>query len=241
MSSNLITDGYCIRDNFLSETECEQHLAAINAYRLSFPVPKIFRNAGKRPLNYSVIDGIEIEKHLRGVHGVLGTVGEIINDLTKSNIVPLADARVACNINITGKGGTYRWHYDRNRYTALLYLNQVAGGETDMYPNHRWVFGKNVSSRLQHASDKIAGSRLIRNLFGKNVVCPTAAGRLVIMRGDRCLHSVRPVTGNEDRINIILSYDVPGKSYNVANELDSYLYSEEAEMHTDPNYSNKVR
>jgi hypothetical protein len=42
--------------------------------------------------------------------------------------------------NITPPGGEYRWHYDRNAATAILYLNEVPGGETEMFPNYRLVF-----------------------------------------------------------------------------------------------------
>ena len=174
------------------------------------------------------------------VHALLDRVQKLINDRSVASVASLADERVACNVNITAKHGTYRWHYDRNRYTALIYLNKVAGGETEMYPNYRLVLGRNVASRMQHFSDKLTGSRFIRNLFGKKLICSTAVGRLVIMRGDRCLHSVRPVMGDKDRINVILSFDVPGTTYKVADELNSYLYAETSESKADPNYSGKV-
>jgi hypothetical protein len=58
------------------------------------------------------------------------------------------------------------------------------------------------------------------------------------MRGDRCLHSVRPVTSDTERINVILSFDRPGTDFAVQDGLDAYLYEPEAEADVsgDPNY-----
>ena len=61
-------------------------------------------------------------------------------------------------------------------------------------------------------------------------------GALLIMRGDRALHSVRTVGGSEDRINLILAYDVPGSAC-TRDTLNTYLYSDIPAMAGDPNYS----
>ncbi|NEN87483.1 MAG: hypothetical protein F6K48_00455 [Okeania sp. SIO3H1] len=64
-------------------------------------------------------------------------MNQVINNVTDRQFFPLNDIQVGCNINITEKGGTYHWHYDRNPITALLYLNKVDGGEIEFYPNYR--------------------------------------------------------------------------------------------------------
>ncbi|HET8840930.1 MAG TPA: hypothetical protein VFN35_05650 [Ktedonobacteraceae bacterium] len=40
------------------------------------------------------------------------------------------------NGNIMLAGGEYRWHYDQNTITALLYPNKGDGGEIEFYPNY---------------------------------------------------------------------------------------------------------
>ncbi len=52
-----------------------------------------------------------------------------------------------------------------------------------------------------------------------------------------CLHSVRPVRGAEDRINLILAYDEPGAPFAIEENLDTYLYTEQASAVSDPNYA----
>jgi hypothetical protein len=66
-------------------------------------------------------------------------------------------------------------------------------------------------------------------------VKPTA-GRLVVMRGDRCLHSVCPVLGSCDRINVCMAYDRVGSRVRSHHALDTYLYTEQSVARRDPNY-----
>jgi hypothetical protein len=235
---DLLTEGFCVTDDFLSGDTCAEFLSDIDRYRNNFPVAEIYRPVRDRPLKYSVIDGLQIQEHLPRIHELLETIRVQISKLSNEKVVPLEDQKVACNINITGKGGTYRWHYDRNRFTALLYLNEVEGGETEMYLNYRITLGKSRSSRGQQIADHLLRTSIVRRTFGRHRVVAPQPGRLLIMRGDRCLHSVRPVLSEHDRINVVLSYDIPGRKYEIAKGLDSYLYSSTSTSPSDPNYVN---
>lgn len=62
------------------------------------------------------------------------------------------------------------------------------------------------------------------------------AGMMLIMRGDKCLHSVTPVSGTQERINVVMSYDKPGAQFSVEKGLDSYLYTTQKQVASDPNY-----
>jgi hypothetical protein len=65
-------------------------------------------------------------------------------------------------------------------------------------------------------------------------VAPTP-GRLLILRGESSLHSVRRVGEGPDRINLVVSYSIPGREL-ARPDLDSYLYSEAPFAKPDPNY-----
>jgi hypothetical protein len=117
-----------------------------------------------------------------------------------------------------------------------LYLNDVAGGETECYANYRMSLGNARFSKFQRVLDMVLQPEPIRKIFGRHRVIAPKAGRLLVMRGDRCLHSVRPVTGGDERINIIMSYDLPGTRFSVDERLDGYLYSREKAHGSDPNY-----
>ncbi len=235
-ATEFTSNGYRIESGFLSSERCEQLLASINEYRKHHTLPLIHRPDGGRPLHYSVIDGERIGREFPDVSAIYRDVNRVVCDTAGFDLVPLKDEKVACNINLTPEGGTYRWHYDRNAVTALLYLNNPGGGETECYPNYRISFGGSFNSAFQHILDRILQLAIIRRMFGKLVVIEPQAGRLLIMRGNDCLHSVRPVTGGVDRVNIIMSFDEPGKDYAVADQLNDYLYTSETSASRDPNY-----
>ena len=230
--------GYFLQENFLSQQECESILRLIYDYQHKFHVPKIYRNEKPIPLNYSVIDGKVINERLPEIQSLYNSVNQIINCLTYQPLFPLKDIQVGCNVHITEKGGTYPWHYDRNAVTALLYLNEVEGGEIEFYPDYRMILPKAKFSRLQHFLDQIQRLSLVRSTFGKRIVVKPQPGLLLIMCGDKCLHSVHPVTGAYDRVNIVMAYDLPNASFAaVEGQLNTYLYTSEKVSISDPNYS----
>lgn len=234
--SDLANRGIAAMPAFVSEEECENLLRQIEEYRAENELPEVFRQSGDRPLHYKVIDGDRIRDHLPDLVVIYERVHALVNDAMRVNLEPLADQKVGLNVNVTAAGGTYRWHYDRNAVTVILYLNAVPGGETEIYPNYRLFMEGARYSGLQQLSDRLLELRPIRSLFGKLVRVKPKAGLLIAMRGNRCLHSVRPVEGDEDRINVIMSFDTPSKQYDVASQLNSYLYESDAGASDDPNY-----
>ena len=232
----LAAEGIAARRGFLSVDECRSLLGQIDAYRSAHELPEVYRASSTRPLHYRVIDGEQIEAHLPDVVALYERVHPLVSEAMDEPLVPLEDHRVGLNVNVTPAGGTYRWHYDRNAVTAILYLNAVAGGETEVYPNYRLFLKRARYSGLQRIADRLLERRPVRALFGHLVRVAPEPGLLVAMRGNRCLHSVRPVEGAIDRINIIMAFDRPGATFDVAPQLDRYLYEPEGDAKADPNY-----
>ncbi len=227
--------GYAVLDDYTPVDKCGSLLEMIARYRTENTVPVIRRESGDRPLHYFVIDGIGIRSHLPAITDLFADVQKTVAQKIDETLVPLPDEQVACNINITGPGGSYRWHYDRNAVTAILYLNSSEGGETECFPNYRFPMGR-TDSALQRRLDCFISSSLVRNVFGRRLLVKPKPGRLLIMRGDRCLHSVRPVTGKGERVNVIMSFDTPGRAFDIADQLNKYLYNDSAGSGGDPNY-----
>ncbi len=233
-TNNIQQTGIFIQRNYLDEKTCDSLLTQIQAYRQSNTVPTVFRKVKGRSLNYQVIDGIAISEHLSDLVQVYERINEFVNEIYGKPLYPLESEKVRLNVNITPVGGEYRWHYDRNRLTAILYLNEVEGGETDIYPNFR-INAKNPT--LQRYFDNVLMQTWVRNTFAQLRTVRPEKGTLVLMLGNQSLHSVRPVLGNIDRINVISSFDDLGKSFNVSPLLDNYLYQEKVELKSDPNYA----
>ena len=228
--------GIYVVKEFLDSCTCERLLASISRCRKKHKIPTIYRPANDRPLNYSVIDGHHISRDLPEILDLYNRVTSFIKEIDR-DLEPITDARVACNVNITPRGGTYRYHYDRNAVTAILYLNETEGGETECYPNYRLDLFKDTRPVVQRQLDHLLQTEVCRRLSMKETLVRPETGKLLIMRGNRCLHSVLPVRGNRERVNVIMSYDYPGAHFNVADELNSYLYETTAVETVDPNYA----
>jgi hypothetical protein len=227
--------GVFVADDVIDAAECARLLASIAAYRRQHRVPVIHRAAGGRALHYAVIDGECIRAHLPDVRALYERINRRVDAVAGQPLVPLDDTRVSCNINITPPGGAYRWHYDRNAVTAIVYLNAVEGGETECHPHYRIVL-PDAASPCQQGCDRVLQWRVLRAAFARRVVVAPAPGRMLVMRGNRCLHSVRPVRGRRERINLVMSFDRPGARYAAADRLNAYLYQHDAAWRGDPNY-----
>ena len=230
--------GYQIVDNFLSAEECQSLLGRINEFREENTLPEIHRPMKGRSLRYHVINGDQIQESLSGIWELYtGEVNDLVNESLGFPLEPLANTRAGVNVNLMRPNqSSYRWHYDRACVTAILYLNEVQGGDTEFYPNYRILLEKGKNTTVQRALDSFIQIKPIRNVFGNMVRVSPKVGRLVMMRADRCWHSVRSVLGESERINMILSYDFPGTEFPTEEGLDSYLYTQDEQRSTDPNY-----
>ena len=230
--------GYQLIDNFLTADECKSLLATINEFREGHSLPEIHRPAKGRSLRYHVINGEQIQGSLPGIWEIYtGEVNELVNKSLGFPLEPLVNTRAGVNVNLMRPNqSSYRWHYDRACVTSIIYLNEVEGSETEFYPNYRLLLEKGKNTSIQRALDSFIQIKPIRNVFGNMVRISPKVGRLVMMRADRCWHSVKSVLGERERINIILSYDLPGTEFSMEEGLDSYLYTQDKQQSSDPNY-----
>lgn len=236
MTTDFWKEGVAIEPNFLSDEECEKHCQSVLELDRTKGLPLIERKVRERSLKYKVVDGRRIAEALPDIDDLTRRVDVVLARICGPGLVPIDDFVAARNINVTPPGGEYRWHYDRNAATALIYLNEVPGGETEMFPNFRLLVRNGRYQRLQKVLDDIVRSRIARRLFGHQRLVEPSRGTLVIMRGNTTLHSVRAVLGTEDRIAIVLAYDYPGRGH-MRRALNSYLYTSARPAEGDPNYS----
>jgi hypothetical protein len=231
-------EGFFVQDHFLSLHECQRLLQCVDQCNKNHPLEEIQRKTGGRSLHYFVIDGEKVEKYLEDIFQLYKDLSSFVSEICDEEMVPLANKKASININITPRGGEYRWHYDRNAATVLLYLNEVSGGEIECYPKYRLYLGGKTPTFLQRWIDMFQSLSIVRRIFGKKVVVKPYPGRLVLMQGHTCLHSVRSVTSDQQRINIVAAYDKPDTSFPFDKDLDTYLYTREA-VSSDPNYTYK--
>jgi 2-oxoglutarate-Fe(II)-dependent oxygenase superfamily protein len=208
---------------FLSGDECESLLSAIADYRRTHELPVVYREEKGRSLNYIVMEGWRFHEALPDSEAIVDRVRNQLESICGEPLVLIDDARAACNVNITPPGGQYRWHYDRNLVTALVYLNAVEGGETDLYPNYRLTWPWRQPTKMQSLLDRLLLIKGVRKVAGRPTAVTPAQGTFVALRGNTTLHSVRPVGGDEVRINLVVAFDRPG-SDSSRPTLNAYLY-----------------
>lgn len=231
----LFSKGYFIVPDFISSTICLSLLEEIQKYGLTHLIPRVHRPLKTRSLDYRVIDGINIQNYLPSVQQIERTIYYLLEKSFKQRFSLLNNPQVAININITSPGGEYRWHYDRNTLTAILYLNTIEAGETEIYPFSRWSLDKlSRFSPIQKVLDSL--SSYYQMIFRRPVQISPEPGKLLFILGNKCLHSVRPLSGQENRTNIIFAYQEVNSAIPSLEPLDQYLYSATVTEDVDPNY-----
>lgn len=220
--------GIEIVPGFLSGTECETLLSAIREYRLTHELPVIYRQVRERSLHYVVMEGSRFHEALPDSEALVDRIRHQLESICGESLALIGDARAACNVNITPPGGQYRWHYDRNLVTVLVYLNVVEGGETDLYPNYRIRLPGGRSRVLQSLLDRMLLNKVLRAVRGKPTVIAPTEGTFVALHGNTTLHSVRPVGGEHERVNLVVAFDRPGSDA-TRKPLDAYLYGPESD------------
>lgn len=236
MPTEFWKEGVTLQPNFLTVAECEKHCQSVLELNRAVGLPLIERQVRERSLRYKVVDGLIIAKAIPEIDDLTKRVESALEHTCGPGLRPLGDVVAARNVNVTPPGGEYRWHYDRNAVTAILYLNEVPGGETEIFANYRLLFRRGRHPRLQQWLDDLLRLRLVRRLFGHQRLVTPHQGTLLIMRGNTTLHSVRAVLGTEDRIAAVLSFDFPGDE-NQRSALNNYLYTSAPPVEGDPNYS----
>jgi hypothetical protein len=231
-----LKQGYFVQESFVSPEQCTHFLNLIAQFQRNQDLELIHRAARGRSLHYKVINGQLIENGIPEIDQFYRQLTNFARSISSDDMVPLKDKLVGVNVNITPAGGTYRWHYDRNAVTVLVYLNEVSGGEIEFYPSFRIYLKGSGPAFLQRWLDWLVQLNVVRQLFGKKIVVKPAQGRMVAIRGNRCLHSVRPVQGEQERVNIVMAFDNYENQNLSKQALDQYLYSQKP-VSSDPNYS----
>ncbi|MCU1311470.1 MAG: 2OG-Fe(II) oxygenase [Candidatus Angelobacter sp.] len=175
----------------------------------------IRKEVGNEILRYRVVTGETIRDCWPELYDFYSAreLRSWISEVTGTEGITLSShLQSAININVLNEPGeVYRWHFDAEPYTALLYLSDsepADGGCLEFYPNANLE-----SSQMPTAQERIKFR--------------PRCGSLVLMDGTRCYHRVSPILRRHERVSIPMVFPAQASQARPEN-LDSYLYDQAA-------------
>jgi hypothetical protein len=158
-----------------------------------------------------------------------GQLNNVVNKLSGLRLDPLSNKTVGMSLNLTPPGGTLSWHYDRNLVTAVVYLNEVEGGNIELYPRYRVRVPNNhfgVRKFVQRVFDVILRPEPVRRVLGRKISLRPRTGSVCVM-DSTCLYQVQQVVGDRSRAAIIFCYDDPNITFAKHQTKDYYGYRDQ--------------
>lgn len=221
-------DGLLVVDSFVTARACEEIVAAVDDLHARNRLIQVDRVGRSSVSRFATINGDELERAIPRVSELYAEVGGFVRRIACPDLVPLENRSIGLSINVTGPGQQFAMHYDRNAVTAVIYLATVTeGGQMECYPRSRVLLGSRdtpFGGRLQTLLDLCTKSTAWKLLSGQRRMVSPVAGRMLVFRGNRCLHGVRPVQGAATRYSLQLAYDMPTTSFGRSETTDYYGY-----------------
>jgi len=224
--------GFLMIDSFLDAKECAGIVEIVESLQRAERLIDVDRVGRSSVIRFATVNGEDLEQAIPRVSQLYQEINDMVNSLVDAEIAPMANRAIGVSVNATPPGGQFAFHYDRNAITAVIYMNEVeSGGEMEFYPRQR-ILLKNrtgaVTRRVQTALDIMTKSKLAKRWSGQKQTVMPKVGRLLIFHGNRCLHGVRPVTGECPRYSLQLAYDSPALGFSRTETNDYYGYKDAA-------------
>lgn len=209
-------DGYLALPNALPEPVITRWRE--RAHELFERAKDIERTGDGHVLSYRVLTGDVVKEDFRELYDFYvdqRTLAWVASVTGEAEIHSSPNLMSAVNVNILQAGHRYRWHFDANPYTALLYLSTSpveAGGELQLYPNLRRGRTEAEVTDPDHLDKQ------------QRVSIRSRAGMLVLIDGSVTYHRVAPVLAPCDRLSVPMVFPPFREELRPAH-LDAYLYS----------------
>jgi hypothetical protein len=218
------SSGYSFLDRFVPADECRTIVETVEGYRDKMIAVDNSSLIARQ--KFYTVNGEELEELIPAVPRITEELCQVVSDFEGRTLAPLDNKTVGLSLNLTPKGGVLSWHYDRNLVTAVIHLNEVSGGEFQVYPRYRVRVANNhhgVRRTAQRVFDLALRGSWVRAVLGRKVVVPPAPGSVCLM-DSTCLHQVAPVLGTTSRAAIVICYDEPGKVFSQDRTRNYYGY-----------------
>jgi hypothetical protein len=211
----------------LSSDECADILATLERNRDKFIDVSVDTLIATQ--KFLTINGSELEEMVPIVPRLTQDLCAFVSSLEGRPMAPLENKNVGLSLNLTPPGGVLSWHYDRNLVTCVVHLNEVNGGEFEVYPRYRVRVRDNhtgVRRTLQRLFDAAMRPEPVRRLLGRKEIIRPRIGQAIVMNST-CLHQVASVSGTTSRGAIIFCFDEVGKVFSKEDTKNYYGYRDQ--------------
>jgi hypothetical protein len=143
-------------------------------------------------------DQIPLESPLRTLYDNESFQAFLCHVLDEDRLYRYADPLSSLNVNYFREGQELGWHFDNSPFSVTLMIQAPEqGGEFEYIPRLR-----------NYESGDMNFDRVGAALDGKadTLKLELSAGTLALFRGRNSLHRVTPVSGETDRIQVVLAY-----------------------------------
>ena len=210
--------GYIINEDILPIEKCDIIKKKIRILEREKKLKQVNLKSSK----FKTINGIDLFQNIPEVEQLYNEFLKIATTISGKNLRKLKNTKIGASINITGIGGNFQYHYDRNYITVVLYINEVDGGKMLAVPRYR-IFNKTIvesSNRIKQFIETL--NTKFANYSKKKIEIQPKPGKVFIFEGRQTLHSVTKVNSGEPRISIQFAYDSNEDLFNENNTTDYY-------------------
>ena len=203
--------GVLIIDNYINLDLCRSIIKDIKKFHDKEKV--IFVNSEKSIGRFKTLNGKTLIKASQMCLMLRDQTLKLIKKYIDDKIVNILNMKIGVSANIMSVGDKFKKHYDRNKITAVIYLNQLVGeGEMICYPRCRFLLPGRYLFGLRHLQsflDLIVLAPFYQKYLVKKIIIAPKPGRVVFFEGNRTLHGVQPLHKKSSvRYSIQLAYDL---------------------------------
>ena len=221
-------DGFLVIDNFLPEGVCDEIVDSLKRIEAESGFIRVDRVGRRSASQFSTINGEELECAIPVVAKIYQDVGKLVKRNISEELKLIENRAIGLSINVTAANQQFAMHYDRNAITIVLYLSEVeSGGEMEFYPNQRMILrlpSYPIVRKIQKVLDLLSRTSLFRMLRRQRKLVAPKKGKMLLFKGNQCLHGVRPVLGSQKRCSLQLAYDSDKNDFSSKKTTDYYGY-----------------
>ncbi len=208
--------GYVVVHGFLGPSDAARIAEGILAYAASARTTQVRWAAS----HFDTFNGTDVDSHFPALSALYAE--QVLRQVVQldARMATVSQRSVGISVNVIPANGKFQPHFDRHRFTAVLYLNDdYEGGDMQIFPRLRYWLGPPghwIQRKAQRLLDRYVRRASYLHARGRPATIRPKAGDLLIFEGVRSYHAVTPVTRGAPRVSVQFAYDHAGTVYDIS-------------------------